>query len=112
MGKTYNLYKLYVLKESIMTVTKTVKSGDARAMWRDLLDRVYAGQEDVVIERNGKDVVALIPAEDYEAVREALEDLRSARAAAAAYAEWKRDPSVARPWEDIDAELRGAGGDG
>ena len=46
-----------------MSPTK-VKSGEARAKWRDILDQVYAGKGDVVIERNGRDIVAIIPAQD------------------------------------------------
>jgi prevent-host-death family protein len=87
-----------------MSPTK-VKSGEARAKWRDILDQVFAGKGDVVIERNGKDVAVLIPAEDYEQVRETLEDMRAVREAAANYEEWKKDPSVARPWEELDSEL-------
>jgi prevent-host-death family protein len=82
-----------------------VKSGEARAKWRDILDQVFAGKGDVVIERNGKDVAVMIPAVDYEQIRETLEDMRAVREAAANYEEWKKDPSVARPWEEVDTEL-------
>jgi prevent-host-death family protein len=87
-----------------MSPTK-VKSGEARAKWRDILDQVFAGKGDVIIERNGKDVAVMIPAVDYEQIRETLEDMRAVREAAANYEEWKRDPSVARSWEEVDAEL-------
>ena len=87
-----------------MSPTK-VKSGEARAKWRDILDQVFAGKGDVVIERNGKDVAVMIPAVDYEQIRETLEDMRAVREAAANYEEWKKDPSVARSWEEADAEL-------
>lgn len=82
-----------------------VKSGEARTKWRDLLDQVLTGKGDVVIERNGKDVAVLIPAIDYEQIQDALEELRAAREASAAYEEWKRKANVARSWDDIDAEL-------
>ncbi len=87
----------------------TVKSGEARIKWRDLLDQVLTGHGDVMIERNGKNVAVMIPAADYEQIQDALEDLRAARSAAAAYDEWKRNPSVARPWDEVDAELGKAG---
>ena len=87
-----------------MSPTK-VKSGEARAKWRDILDQVFSGKGDVVIERNGKDVAVMIPAIDYEQIRETLEDMRAVREAAANYDEWKKDPSVARSWEEVDAEL-------
>ncbi len=90
-------------------LTTTVKSGEARIKWRELLDQVLTGHGDVLIERNGKNVAVMIPAADYEQIQDALEDLRAARSAAAAYEEWKRNPSVARPWDEVDAELGKAG---
>ncbi len=90
-------------------VTTTVKSGEARIKWRDLLDQVLAGKGDVMIERNGKNVAVMIPAVDYKQIQEALEELRAAREAAAAYEEWKRNPSIARPWDEVEAELGKAG---
>jgi prevent-host-death family protein len=85
--------------------TLTVQSGEARAKFRDLLDNVLSGKGDVIIERNGKSVAVVIPAVDYEQIREELDEMRAVREAAAAYEEWKRDPSVARAWDDVDAEL-------
>ena len=82
-----------------------VKSGEARAKWRDLLDQVLTGKGDVVIERNGKDIAVLIPAIDYEQIQDTLEELRAAREASSAYEEWKRNPNVARSWDDVDKEL-------
>ena len=62
-----------------------VKSGEARAKWRDILDQVFAGKGDVIIERNGKDIAVMIPAEDYEQIRETLESIRAVRETRAAY---------------------------
>jgi prevent-host-death family protein len=62
-----------------------VKSGEARAKWRDILDQVFTGKGDVVIERNGKDIAVVIPAEDYEQIRDALEYIRAIRETRAAY---------------------------
>jgi prevent-host-death family protein len=91
-----------------MTIS-IINSGEARIRWRDLLDQVLAGKGDVLIERNGKSVAVMIPAVDYEQIREVLEELRAAREAAAAYAEWKRTPSIARSWDEVEAELDKAG---
>jgi len=87
----------------------TVKSSEARTRFRDLLDQVLAGKGDVVIERNGKNVAVLIPAVDYAEIQEALAELRAVREASAAYEEWKRNPSVARDWDEVDNELEGIG---
>jgi prevent-host-death family protein len=91
-----------------MTIS-IINSGEARIRWRDLLDQVLAGKGDVLIERNGKSVAVMIPAVDYEQIRESLEELRATREASAAYAEWKRTPSAARPFEELEAELDQAG---
>ena len=70
-----------------------VKSGEARAKWRDILDQVFAGKGDVVIERNGKDIAVMIPAVDYEQIREALESIRAVRETTAAYEALKARPA-------------------
>lgn len=84
----------------------TVKSGEARIKWRDLLDQVFAGKRDIIIERNGKNIAVMIPAKDYEQIQDTLEELRAAREASAAYEEWKKNPSTARPLAEVVAELR------
>ncbi len=87
-------------------MTQTILSSrEARTRWRDVLDAVNQGKTDVVIERYGKPVAAVIAYQDYEALLEELEDLRDVRYAVAAYEEWLQDPSTARPYEDIRAEL-------
>lgn len=82
-----------------------ISSREARTNWRDVLDKVLTRSADVVIERSGKPVAVLIPVEDYEQLQEELDDLRAARRAAAAYEEYKRDLSTARPYEEIREEL-------
>ena len=84
---------------------ETVSSREARANWRDLLDKVLTRTADVVIERNRQAVAVLIPDDDYEELQEELDNLRAARRAGEIYEEWKRDPSTARPLEDVEAEL-------
>ena len=83
---------------------KIMKSDAVRVAWRDVLDDVVAGT-DVLVERYNKPVVAVIPYEDYIALQEELEDLRLGRCAQVALEAWKRDPSLARPWREIKAEL-------
>jgi prevent-host-death family protein len=87
-----------------MTVT-VIASREARTQWRDMLDKVYSGANDVVIERYGKPVAVLIPYEDFEALSEFLEDLRLGRMASKAYEEWKKDPSTAVPYSEFREEL-------
>ena len=85
--------------------TKMFASNVARDNWREMLDTAMASDADVVITRYGKPVVALVSYEDFLAVQDALADIQMERRAAAAYQEWKDDPSTAIPWEDFKAEL-------
>lgn len=91
-----------------MTV-ETVNSRDARSKWRDILDTVFTGTADVIIERNGKPVAVMIPVGDYKELLDELDDLRAARRAGEIYEEWLRDPSIARPIEEVEADLIASG---
>jgi prevent-host-death family protein len=84
----------------------TIGSREARQKWRDLLDAAHLGSADIVIERNGKAIAALIPYEDYLAVAEALDDLRAARRVAAAH---KASQQSGRSYDEIRAELASKG---
>lgn len=85
--------------------TAIVSSREARTKWRAVLDTVDRGTADVVVERYGKPIAAIIPYVDFEALQEALEELRDVRFAVAALEEYARDPSTARPYEEIRSEL-------
>jgi PHD/YefM family antitoxin component YafN of YafNO toxin-antitoxin module len=87
-----------------MTV-RVLDSNRARALWRDILDKAQAGGEDVIVERYGKKVAAVIAYDDFAALEDELDDLRAARRAGAAYEEWKKEPGRAVPYETFRAEL-------
>lgn len=86
-------------------VVRTLDSNKARTQWREILDSAGAGDMDVVVERYGKPVVAVIAYVDYVAVQEEIGDLRASRRADEAYEAWKQDPGRAKPWEEVEAEL-------
>ena len=83
----------------------TWDKNDARLKWRALVDTVASGAADVVITDQDTPVVAIISYTDFVAVNEALDDLRAAKRADAAFEEYLRDPSTAVPWEAIRSEL-------
>lgn len=91
-----------------MTVM-TLGSREARARWRDLLDAAHTGTADIVIQRSGRAVAAMIPYADYEALLGELNNLRATRRAVDAFREWERDSSTARSWKDVRAELVASG---
>lgn len=80
-------------------------SNRARAKWRDILDKAHAGTGEVVIERYGEPVAAVISYADYMALQDELDDLRAGRRAQAIYEEWLHDSSSARPYTEFRAEL-------
>jgi prevent-host-death family protein len=90
-----------------MTVN-VVDSNRARLHWRDVLDAARAGS-DTVIEHYNKPTAAVIPYADFVALQEALEDLRAARRAQAAYDAWQKDPSTGTALDQVEAELRAEG---
>lgn len=85
--------------------TTIISSREARAKWRDILDDVNSGLTDVVVERYGKPVAAIISYEDFAAILDELEDLRDGRLAMAELEAWRKDPSIAEPWEDVKVEM-------
>jgi prevent-host-death family protein len=86
-------------------VIETISSREARIRWRDVLDKVMTRNADVMIERSGKPVAVMIPVEDYDQLKDELDDLRAAQRASEAYEEWKRDPSTARSYAEVRAEM-------
>lgn len=80
-------------------------SRSTRTKWRDVLDTVVTGVSDVVVTRNNKETVVIIPFEDYEAILEALEELREARLADALIDQWHQGRIAARPWAAVKANL-------
>lgn len=81
-----------------------LKSDRARLQWRQVLEAARKGDA-TVIEHYDTPTAAVIPYEDFLALQEELDDLRAARRAQAALEEWERDPSTARDWEEIKAEM-------
>lgn len=84
----------------------TINTREVRNRLREVLDSVYLLDQDVVIERNGKAIAAIIPVEDYLALQEELEDLRSGREAERAYTSWKNQPQNAVTLQDFEASLK------
>ncbi len=83
-------------------------SGTARLKFRDILEASRRGI-DVIIEHYKRPTSVIIPYEDYVALEEALEDLRSGRRASEFLAAWKQDRSLARPLEELEEEWRAEG---
>jgi prevent-host-death family protein len=75
---------------------------DVRDDFADVVNRVAYGGERIVINRRGKDIVALVPMEDV-AMLEALEDRVDIAQARKALAEAKAKGTV--HWADLKAEL-------
>ncbi|HOG45282.1 MAG TPA: type II toxin-antitoxin system prevent-host-death family antitoxin [Anaerolineae bacterium] len=81
---------------------------EARKRMRDVLDAAGAGRL-TVIERFGKPVAAVIPYEDYVAIRDVLEEAQDVRDAQEALAEYDRDPESFATLDQVEQELREQG---
>ena len=73
----------------------------ARGELGDIVNRVAHGGERVLLNRNGKNVAAVVSLRDLELIRR-LEDAADLKAAVAARAEVARRGSV--PWKKLKAE--------
>ena len=77
---------------------------DLRKTMSDTINRVAFEKERVILERNGKDMLALVPMDDL-ALLEKLEDEADVKAARAALAEIHRTGEKPIPWEQVKAKL-------
>jgi prevent-host-death family protein len=84
---------------------RVLGSNQARSQWRDILDQAQAGELDLVVERYGKPIAAVIAYDDFVALQDELDDLRAARRAGMAYEEWKREPDRGVSYETFRADL-------
>ena len=80
----------------------TIDSNRARYNWRTVLDAAEKG--DAVITRYGKPIAAVIDHDTWLAVHKYIEAYRRARIQRE-IDEWRRDPSTARPWAEIQQEM-------
>jgi len=57
-------------------MTQTLKSSDVRSNWSQLLNQVFRGKTEVVVEKSGIPVAAIVSAQDYQK----LQQVKRARA--------------------------------
>lgn len=81
------------------TAIKTVTVSEIRSELSDTINQVAYGKVRVLIERNGKPTVAMVPVEDLELL-ETLEDRMDIEAARKALRE-----KGTLPWKKVKAEL-------
>ncbi len=80
----------------------TLSTAEARNQFSDVINRAAYGKERVVLTRRGKALVAVVPIEDVELLRE-LEDYYDAKDADEALEDARIHGTI--PWEQVKAEL-------
>jgi prevent-host-death family protein len=80
---------------------------ELRLRQSELLSRLSQGP--VVLTQRGRAAVVLVDPDYWNQVMEELEDLRDALDALEAYEAHQQDPSAARPWQEVRAELAAEG---
>lgn len=88
-----------------MAEVKKFSSREARQRWREVLDIVLKGENDVAITRYGEPIAVIIPAGDYAALLDEIEELRIARVAEAIYEEYLADRDSSVSLELVKSEL-------
>jgi PHD/YefM family antitoxin component YafN of YafNO toxin-antitoxin module len=77
---------------------KVMGAEEVRREWRTVVDSVLAG-EDVVVERYSRPAVAVIAYDDYTAIRQELEEMRTTRRTNQLRAAWQQGKIKALPWD-------------
>ncbi len=80
-------------------------SRDARIKWREILDTIFTREGDVLIERNGSPIAVIIPAQDYAAIQEELDDYRDGLEAEALLNAWKSGQEGSRNIDEVIKDL-------
>ena len=88
-----------------MAFLREVGSWEAHQAWREVLDSDMAREGDVMISRHGQEIAALIPAQDYHAILDELEEIRLGRAAEELYESYLEDKESQKPYEEIRNEF-------
>ncbi len=81
---------------------KSLPTAEARDQFSDLINSAAYGKERIVLTRRGKALVAVVPIEDVELLRE-LEDCSDLTAAEEALEDARVHGTI--PWETVKAEL-------
>jgi prevent-host-death family protein len=90
-----------------MAEIKKMSSREARKNWREVLDTVMTGSSDVAITRYGQAVAVVIPADDYKALENEIDELRMARIAEKIYEEYISERESTIPFDEVRNELMG-----
>ena len=88
-------------------VPVTIPISDLRARQNDVLSGLSQGP--VVLTQHGRAAAVMVSPERWNRLLEELEDLRDTIAAVEAHDEYRRDPTTARPWAEVAAELKAEG---
>lgn len=51
-------------------MTQTLKASDVRANWSQLLNKVFRGETEVLVEKSGIPVAAIVSAQDYQKLQQ------------------------------------------
>ena len=89
----------------MMASIREVGSREARKEWREVLDSVMAGESDVLISRHGQEIAVLIPARDYYAILEELEEIRLSRLTENLYESYLEGRTQSKLYEEVRAEI-------
>lgn len=92
-----------------MSEVREMSSREARERWREVLDTVMKGKNDVAITRYGEPIAVVIPADDYEALVDEIEELRMSRLAERIYEDYLADRDSTKTLESVKSELLGGG---
>jgi len=84
---------------------EVVTISDARTRLAALVDQARSSRDPVYVSRRGRNVAAIIGADELARLIELAEDMADIRAAEQARAEMAATEQTAIPWEEVKADL-------
>ena len=86
-------------------MTDLLPVSEAKQKLGALIDRVHLQHEPVSLSRRGRRVAVLVDADEFDLMRERLQDLDDAAAALAARREMEETKALPVPWDEVKVEL-------
>lgn len=104
---TYTLKPQIEAKFSEPSLTAAIAPAIQQALAALLTAWTEIGTQDIIIRLEGRPVAVLIPYTDYQRLQQEdiLTDLRDGAEAKQVYQAWLADPTTARPYNEVRAEL-------
>lgn len=87
---------------------QTIKASDVRSNWSELINKVFQGDTEVVVEKSGIPVAAIVSTQDYQKLQQLKERQQKDLALVASMRESFNDQTFEQIEKGVDESIRAA----